>query len=320
MTQADLHPPHTPIDGGALDVGDGHTLYWESCGRADGAPILFLHGGPGAGVSPAHRRFFDPAFYHLISFDQRGCGRSTPHASVEANTTPHLIADIEKLREHLKIDRWAVFGGSWGATLGLRYAQTHRDRVAALILRGVFLGRWREVEWFLDGIGRVFPEAAAAFRQALPEEERGDLLENYYRRLIDPDPTVHGPAAQAWARYEAACSCLFPPRDLSPVVEARAALAIARLESHYFVNRLFMEEGVVLKEAEALRGLPGAIVQGRYDMICPIESAMALAQLWPEARLTISPDSGHAAMEPGVRRGLVSAVEDLKRRWRGSWD
>lgn len=319
MTQADLYPPHEPYDGGFLDVGDGHKLYWECSGRQDGAPILFLHGGPGAGASPAHRRFFDPAFYRLVSFDQRGCGRSSPHAELRANTTDHLIADIEALRAHLGVERWAVFGGSWGATLGLRYAQTHRDAVAALILRGVFLGRWREIEWFLYGIGRFFPEAAEAFRNHLPEAERHDLLSGYYNRLNDPDPAIHGPAAQVWARYEAACSCLFPPRDLAPAVDPHAAIAIARLESHYFINRLFMEEDVVLSEANRLKGLHGVIVQGRYDMICPLESAMTLSRAWPDASLKISPDSGHAAMEPGLRRGLVGAVEALKDRWREEW-
>ncbi|MEM6490972.1 MAG: prolyl aminopeptidase [Pseudomonadota bacterium] len=316
----DLYPPREAYASGMLDVGDGHRLAWEESGDPQGAPALFLHGGPGAGFAPAHRRFFDPAFFRLIAFDQRGCGRSTPHAETHANTTDDLIADIERLRTACGVERWAVFGGSWGATLGLRYAQTYPERVAALILRGVFLGRRREIDWFLHGVGRFFPEAARAFLGHLPEGERGDPLAAYHRRLNDPDPAIHAPAAAAWSYYEAYCSSLTPPNEQQAAGDPQAALAIARLEAHYFVNRLFMTEDVVLKNAARLKDMPGTIVQGRYDMICPLESADALARAWPKARFIIAPQAGHAAMEPGLRRGLVGAVEALKPRWSGRWD
>jgi proline iminopeptidase len=288
-------------------------VYWEESGARDGIPVVFLHGGPGSGTSPTQRRFFDPRAYRIILFDQRGAGRSRPRADVEANTTAHLIADMERLREHLAIDDWLVFGGSWGATLALAYGQAHPERCLGFVLRGVFLGRETEVDWFMSGIRSFYPEIWRAFAEFIPMEERQNLLAAYHRRLVHADPDIHHPAARSWARYEAACSALLPEPVLTwPVEDSAYALSLARLEAHYFVNGMFLPRGGLLAGMDRIRHLPATIVQGRYDMICPPATAEALARVWPTAELVVVPDAGHAAMEPGVRRELVRATERFK--------
>jgi proline iminopeptidase len=309
----DLFPPIEPYATGRLEVGHGHALYWEESGNPAGAPVVFLHGGPGAGATAENRRFFDPAHYRIVVFDQRGAGRSTPLASLARNTTADLVADIERLRTDRGIVRWQVFGGSWGSTLGLAYAEAHPERCTALVLRGLFLGSRREIDWFLHGIGRFQPEAQETFLAALPEAERADPLAHYYRRLTDPDPAVHQPAAHAWSIYEAACLTLRPsPEIVAAFGRAEMALSLARLEAHYFKNACFLEDGALLAGIERIRAIPAVLVQGRYDLICPPETAVALACAWPEAELVIVPDAGHAAMEPGIRRALVAATERFK--------
>ncbi len=311
--RTELFPEIEPHDSGMLAVGDGHTLYWEESGRPDGTPVLFLHGGPGAGTMSVHRRFFDPAHFRIVLFDQRGAGRSTPPASIADNTTAHLVADIEALRAARGIARWHLFGGSWGSTLALAYAQAHPDRCLGMVMRGIFTCGAREVDWFVEGMGRFFPEAARAFREALPEAERGDLLAAYARRLNDPDPEVHLPAAQAWATYEARCSTLKPSPDaIAALSDGRGTLALARIEAHYLANGAFVEPGALIAGVDRIRHLPATIVQGRYDMVCPIETADAIAQAWPEATYDVIPDAGHSALEPGTRIALLRAVERLK--------
>ncbi|MEN3163003.1 prolyl aminopeptidase [Tistrella mobilis] len=321
----DLHPPIEPDARGRLDVGDGHVLAWEACGRPDGVPVVFLHGGPGTGTEPAHRRFFDPRIWRAVLFDQRGCGRSTPHGETRANTTDHLVEDIERLRRHLGIDRWAVFGGSWGSTLALAYATTHPERVTGLILRGIFLGTDDEVAWFLHEMGRFFPEARDVFLGHLPDSARGDPLAGYLPLLMDPDPRIHLPAARAWSGYEGACATLRPVSQLAPGAAAaagradedRAMLAVSRLEAHYFAHRCFLADRPLLDRIDAdprLRRLPVHIVQGRYDVICPPATAVALARhLGPSAMLEMIADAGHSAFEPGTRRALVAAADRMGR-------
>jgi len=309
----DLYPPLEPFASGHLDLDGRHRMYWEQSGNPSGTPVVFLHGGPGAGSTPAHRRFFDPNHYRIVIFDQRGAGRSTPHGELVDNTTPHLVADIEKLRRHLRIDSWLVFGGSWGSTLALAYAQAHPARCRALVLRGIFLCRKIEIDWFLHGLRHVFPEAWRAFCGFLPENERGNLLEAYYRRLTHPDPAIHMAAARAWSTYEGACSTLLPsPETVSAFAEDRMALGLARIEAHYFHHNSFLEDDQLLRDARRLAGIPATIVQGRYDMVCPILSADDLARAWPEATYVIVPDAGHSAMEPGIRAALVAAMERYK--------
>ncbi len=305
----DLFPEIEPFDHGFLAVDGRHRLYWEQSGNPQGMPVVFLHGGPGAGASPVHRRFFDPAHYRIIVFDQRGAGRSRPYADVTDNTTWHLVDDIERLRRHLGVRRWLVFGGSWGVSLALAYGLTWPERCAGFVLRGVFLGRPQEVDWFLHGMGTVFPEPYRAFTGFLPEAERGDLLSHYHRRLTDPDPSVHMPAAAAWSGYETACSTLLPKVD--PGADA-PSLALARIEAHYFRHRLFLDDDHLLAHRDRFRPIPAVIVQGRYDMVCPIVTADTLARAWPEADYVIVPDAGHSAMEPGIRAALVGATERFK--------
>lgn len=313
MNRRDLYPDIKPYRQGTLAVDPPHVLYWEESGNPNGVPVVFLHGGPGAGATAGHRRFFDPSYYRIIIFDQRGAGRSKPLGSLETNTTGHLVADIEALRSYLEIETWFVFGGSWGASLALAYAQAHADRCRGLILRGIFLCRAREVDWFMTGMRRVFPEIWRKFQQFLPEAERGDLLTHYHRRLVDPDPRVHMAAAKVWSQYEGACSTLLPsPDSVAAFAAPDKALGLARIEAHYFRNASFMDEGQLLANADRLKNIPGVIVQGRYDMVCPLESADALAAAWPDARYTIVPDAGHSAMEPGIRRALVDAMEQFK--------
>ncbi len=312
--RSDIFPPLEPYASGLLTLDSRHRMYWETCGKPDGAPILFLHGGPGAGATSAHRRFFDPAHYRIVIFDQRGAGRSQPHGELADNTTPLLVDDIERLRRHLGVESWLVFGGSWGSTLALAYAEAHPERVRGLILRGIFLCRPSEIDWFLYGLRTVFPEPWRAFAGFVPEAERADLLDAYYRRLVDPDPGSHMAAARAWSTYEGACSTLAPsPETVSAFAEDRTALGLARIEAHYFRNRIFLPENELLDNIGRLRRIPGVIVQGRYDMVCPIVTADDLVRAWPEAEYVIVPDAGHSAMEPGIRAALVRAVESFKR-------
>jgi proline iminopeptidase len=310
MPRGDLFPEIGPYETGYLPLGDEHVMYWEQVGNPRGKPVLFLHGGPGAGAGAVHRRFFDPNIWRVVIFDQRGAGRSKPLGALTANTTQHLVADIEALRHFLNIDRFLLFGGSWGSTLALAYAQAHPEAVMGAVLRGIFLGRQAEVDWFLHGLARVFPDAHAAFAQFLPPEERHDLLGAFLTRLTNPDPEVHAPAARAWSIYEGSCSTLLPSFEaVSAFAQDRAAIGLARIEAHYFAHNLFLPEGGLLAHMDPLRNIPGEIVQGRYDMICPAQSAFDLAAAWPMARLTLVPDAGHSALEPGVRTALIAALE-----------
>jgi proline iminopeptidase len=310
----DLFPPIEPYRTGRLRLDARHTMYWEESGNPRGVAALFLHGGPGAGATPVHRRFFDPAHWRIVVYDQRGGGRSTPLGETQDNSPTDLIADIERLRGELGVDKWLVFGGSWGSTLALLYAETHPDRCRGLVLRGIFLARAAEIDWFLYGINTVFPEAGRAFAGYIPEVERSDLLDAYYRRLVDPDPRIHMPAARAWSLYEGACSTLLPnPETIAAFGEDRLALGLARIEAHFFTRYLLAGEDDLVARVNRIRHLPGVIVQGRYDMVCPIRSADELARAWPEAEYIIVPDAGHSAMEPGIREQLVLATERLKR-------
>ncbi|HEX3982124.1 MAG TPA: prolyl aminopeptidase [Acidisoma sp.] len=309
-SRRELFPEIAPYGSGYLNVGGGHSIYWEQAGNPRGQAALFLHGGPGAGAGSVHRRFFDPRVWRVVLFDQRGAGRSRPLGSLDENTTQHLIADIEALRRHLDIECWVLFGGSWGSTLAIAYAQAYPDRVAACVLRGIFLGRDSEVDWFLHGVRGVFPDAHAQFVGFLPEAERADVLGAYRRRLNDPDPRVHGPAARAWSIYEGSCSTLLPhPETVSTFSRDRAALGLARIEAHYFAHRLFLPPEGLLAHMGRIQHIPAEIVQGRYDMVCPPVSAFELAALWSAAHLTVVPDAGHSALEPGTRAALLAGLE-----------
>jgi proline iminopeptidase len=313
MPRGDLFPEIGPFETGYLPLSGNHVMYWEQVGNPRGRPVLFLHGGPGAGAGAVHRRFFDPEFWRVVIFDQRGAGRSRPLGGLANNTTQDLVSDIETLRRHLALERWLLFGGSWGSTLALTYAQAYPERVIGCVLRGVFLGRPVEVEWFLNGLATVFPDAHAAFAGFLPEAERGDILGHYLRRLTDPDPAVHLPAARAWSVYEGSCSTLLPsPETVSSFAQDRTALGLARIEAHYFAHKLFLPPEGLLGHMNRIGMLPAEIVQGRYDMICPARTAFELAAVWPAARLSIVPDAGHSALEPGIRRALVAAVERFR--------
>lgn len=313
ITRTDLFPQIEPYASGALDLDGGHVMYWEECGNPDGVPVLFVHGGPGAGSTPTHRRFFDPEHYRVVLYDQRGAGRSTPRAAIADNTTAHLIADIETLRLHRGIDRWLVFGGSWGSTLAIAYGEAHPGRCLGFVLRGIFLCSRREIDWFLYGIRAVFPEAWRAFAEFLPRDERDDLLAGYWRRLIDEDPAVHIPAARAWAGYEAACSTLLPNAAQAGAFQGGgASLGLARIEAHYFQHGMFVRENQLLEDLHRIHGLPAVIVQGRYDIVCPPVTADTLARAWPGADYVVVPDAGHSAMEPGIRAALVGATERYK--------
>lgn len=308
---ADIEP-HTS---GRIALDNGHEMYWEETGCRDGVPLVFLHGGPGAGTMPVHRRFFDPEFFRVILYDQRGAGRSTPQASIDANTTADLIGDLEVLRTHLSVSQWHLFGGSWGSTLALAYAQTYPDHCLGLILRGIFTCSAREVDWFLYGMRRVFPDAWNDFVEAIPLAERGDLLTAYRTRLNDPDPKVYAPAARSWATYEARCSTLRPnPNVVRAISDSPSTVALARIEAHYLANGAFLAPDQLIDDIVKIRHLSGAIVHGRYDMVCPIETADRVARAWPEADFTIVPGAGHSALEPGNRKALLDAVERLKKR------
>lgn len=313
MPRSELFPPIDPYQTGFLPVDEIHTLYWEQSGNPRGVPVLFLHGGPGAGASPTHRRFFDPGHYRIVVMDQRGAGRSTPLGEVRRNTTELLVEDAERLRRHLGIERWLLFGGSWGSTLALAYGQTHPERCLGLILRGIFLMRKTEIDWFLHSMRTIFPEAWAAFAGHIPPEERGDLLEAYWRRLNAPDAATRMAAARVWSLYEGSCSSLLPsPELIATSAEDTHALGLARIEAHYFRSNRFTPEDRLLRDVHRIRHLPGAIVQGRYDIVCPIASADELRRAWPEADYRVVPDAGHSAMEPGIRAALVQATERFK--------
>lgn len=315
MSLRTLYPEIEPYETGTLLVDPPHRLYWEQSGHPAGAPALVLHGGPGSGTSPRMRRFFDPGHWRIVMFDQRGCGRSTPNAELAGNTTWDLVADIERLRERLGIDRWLVFGGSWGSTLALAYAQTHPGRVSALVLRGIFLLRRWELEWFYqDGCSAIFPDLWEDYLAPIPPVERGDLISAYHRRLTADDPAVRMQAARAWSLWEARTSFLRENPDYVAAFDDDArALAFARIESHYFVHGGFFEcDGQLLRDAHRLHGIPGTIVQGRYDMVCPLRSAWDLHRAWPQAQLRIVPDAGHAAFEPGITHELVAATDRFR--------
>jgi proline iminopeptidase len=292
-----------------LRVSDLHELYYEQAGNPGGKPAVFLHGGPGGGIEPAYRRYFDPARYRVVLFDQRGAGKSTPWASLEQNTTQDLVADIERLRVHLGIERWLVFGGSWGSTLALAYAESQPERVTELVLRGIFLLRDREIRWFYqEGANALFPDAFEDYVAPIPPQERGDMLHAYYRRLTSEDAALRIEAAKAWTRWEARTSRLIADPALVEELD-HIAEAFARIECHYFVNKGFLRPNQLLDDVARIRHIPGAIVQGRYDVICPMESAWELHRAWPEAELTIVPDAGHSARESGILDALVAATD-----------
>ena len=310
----ELFPPVEPYRRGRMKVSALHTLYFEECGNPAGRPLVFLHGGPGGGCEPAQRRYFDPRKWRIILFDQRGCGRSRPHAELRENTTWDLVADIEQLRVHLSIDQWLVFGGSWGSTLALAYAQSHPARVQALVLRGIFLLRAAEVAWFYQGgASAIFPDAWDAYLHAIPKREHGDLLSAYYKRLTSRDAQVRRKAARAWSVWEASTSKLVSdPALVKKFGRGRFAEAFARIEAHYFVNRGFFEhDDQLLRNVRRIRHIPGVIVQGRYDVVCPMRSAWDLACAWPEAELIVVPDAGHSMSETGIRAALIGATDAL---------
>ena len=314
--KTDFYPPIDTYDSGVLALDTVHQMYYEQSGKADGVPVVFLHGGPGSGASASHRQFFDPAVYRIVIYDQRGAGRSTPHGELRHNTTPHLIADLETLRNHLGIERWIVFGGSWGSTLALAYAEHHPARVMALVLRGIFLCRPAEIEWFLYGLNSIFPEAWRKFAHHVPEPLRKDLLHAYHALLTHPDPAVHVPAARSWSTYEGSCSTLLPsPSTVANFGTDRVAIGLARIEAHYFVNDIFLPANFLMDNVGRIRHIPTTIVQGRYDMVCPIVSADELSRAFPEADYQIVDDAGHSAFEPGIRARLVAAMEKLKTRF-----
>lgn len=308
-----LFPAIEPYASGLLPLDTLHTMYWEQSGNAHGVPVLFLHGGPGAGSAPAHRRFFDPAYYRIVIFDQRGAGRSIPLGEIRDNTTSHLINDIETLRQHLGIAEWLIFGGSWGSTLALAYGEAHPHRCLGFILRGIFLCRKSEIDWFLYGLKNIFPEAWHIFVAPLSPSERNDILPAYQQRLMHPDPAIHMPAARAWGAYEGSCSTLLPnPETVCYFSSDTVALGLARMEAHYFSHDIFLPENSLLNNINRLRSIPAVVVQGRYDAVCPIISADDLHRGWPEAHYVIVNDAGHSAWEPGIQAELVKATERFK--------
>jgi len=312
-----LYDEIEPFDRGRLRVSAVHELYYEQCGNPKGRPVVFLHGGPGAGLVPDYRRFFDPEAYRVILFDQRGSGQSVPHASLDDNTTWHLVADIEQLREHFGVDQWLVFGGSWGSTLALAYAETHPDRVSGLVLRGIFLGRQNEARWFYEdsqGASAIFPDNWEDFLRVIPEAERGDMIGAYYRRLTSTDESTRQEAARAWSIWESSALRLLPDQGLiDEFSEPEKAVALARIECHYFTNNCFFEtDNYLLEHVDRIRHLPAVIVHGRYDIICPLMSAWELHRAWPEATLNIIPDAGHATSEPGITDALVRATDGFR--------
>jgi proline iminopeptidase len=311
--RSELYPVIEPRTSGVLKLDERHAMYWEEAGNPQGTPVLFLHGGPGAGCTADHRRFFDPEFYRIVLFDQRGAGRSKPIGELRDNTTQHLIGDIERLRRFLGIDRWFLFGGSWGSTLALAYGEAHPSVCLGFILRGIFLGRRGEIDWFLYGMQRFFPEAWRAFSSHVPEVERSDLLAAFHRRLTHPDPLVHAPAARVWSGYEGSCSTLQSNADsIKQLASDQVALGLARIEAHYFVNEIFLSGDALIAGIDRIRHLPCVIVQGRYDMVCPIATADELSRAWPEADYQVVPNAGHSAWEPGILSALLEATRRFK--------
>lgn len=310
-----LYPEIVAYETGRLKVSPVHELYFEQCGNPKGKPVVFLHGGPGGGVSPDYRRYFDPAAYRIVLFDQRGAGKSTPHASIEDNTTWDLVSDIEILREHLGIDRWQVFGGSWGSTLSLAYAQTHPVRVTELVLRGIFLCRPKEIRWFYqDGAGTIFPDVWEEYLKVIPEDERSDMVSAYYKRLTSDDEAIRVKAARAWSIWEGSTSKLFfDPGSIERFADPEFALAFARIECHYFINNSFFPtDNYLIENVDRIRNIPAVIVQGRYDVVCPMVSAWELHRAWPEAELLIIQDAGHSISEPGIIDALVNATDRFR--------
>jgi proline iminopeptidase len=308
-----MFAPLEPSRHGMLAVDDLHTLYWEESGNPEGQPVLFLHGGPGGGTSPTHRRFFDPAHYRIVLFDQRGAGKSTPLGEYQQNTTALLIDDIEKIRAMLGIRQWLVFGGSWGSTLALAYGEAHPEVCLGFVLRGIFLCTKSEVDWFVNGMRNFYPEVHQRFAEAIPEDERHDLLQAYVKRLFCDEPEVYMEAARNWSRYEGSCLFLEPqPQAIADFESDEVSLGIGRLEAHYMLNAAFMEEDQLIKNIARISHLPAVIVQGRYDVICPPVSAYRLHQAWPTAKYHVIGDAGHAAMEPGIATELVRATEQFK--------
>jgi proline iminopeptidase len=307
----ELYPPIEPNHSGFLQVDSGHELYYEECGNPNGKPVVFLHGGPGGGCTEGMRRFWNPDVYRIVLFDQRGSGKSTPHANLENNTTWDLVNDIEILRAALQVDRWQVFGGSWGSTLALAYCQKHPDRVTEIVLRGIFMLRKKEIDWFYQhGASEIFPDRWEHYLKPIPESERGDLLQAYYKRLTSDDTEVRLAAARAWSVWEGTTSTLLPNADIAGAFgEAEMALALARIECHYFVNNGFMDDNQLINEVDKIRNIPAVIVQGRYDVVCPAVSAWELSRAWPEADLRIVADAGHAAFEPGNVHELITATD-----------
>lgn len=311
-----LYPPIDPYASGTFDTGDGHQIYWETCGNPQGKPVVFLHGGPGSGCGPVHRQLFHPEKYRIVLFDQRGCGRSVPHASLDNNTTWDLVADMERLRVKLGIARWQVFGGSWGSTLALAYAQTHPERVTELVLRGIFLMRQKELDWYYqEGASWLAPDRWDDFLAPIPLSERGDLMHAYRQRLTGTDEQAKLEAARAWSRWEASTVTLAPNENMiNGFGNAQFALAFARIENHYFVHHGFMEEGQLLAGAARLQGIPGVIVQGRCDIVTPARSAWDLHKAWPQASLRLVGGAGHAFSEPGILDQLIRATDSFAGR------
>lgn len=309
----DLYPLLDPYSNGFLAVDGTHNLYWEQCGNPDGVPIVFLHGGPGGGINPQYRQFFDPNHYRIILFDQRGCGRSTPSVCLEDNSTEHLVADIETLRKHFGVERWHVFGGSWGSTLALRYAIAHADKCMGLILRGIFLMEAEEIDWFLYGMHKIFPCAWDQFTEILSEDERKDILSSFYARLTGDDEDKKIEAAIRWSLYESSCAMLLPNyKTITTDEQKKHALEISTIEAHFFMNDIATPENSILKQIDKMRHIPTTIVQGRYDVICPIESAYRLHQAWPEADYIVVPDAGHSALDPALRSRLIETTNAFK--------
>lgn len=311
-----LYPPIEPYDQGTLQVSEVHKLYYEQCGNPEGQPVVFLHGGPGGGCVPEYRQFFDPEAYRIILFDQRGAGRSTPHASLEENTTWHLVEDIEKLREHFGVERWLVFGGSWGSTLALAYAQKHPERVRALVLRGIFLCRPQEIQWFYqEGASWIFPDVWERYVEAIPPGERDDFVSAYYKRLTSDDEETRLAAARAWSVWEGSTSKLYFDHDMiERFDDPTFALAFARIECHYFTNNAFFPtDNYLIENVDAIRAIPAVIVQGRYDVVCPMRSAWELHRAWPEAEFNVIADAGHSATEPGIVDALIAATDSFRR-------
>lgn len=309
----DLYPEIVPYSSGFLDLGDDHNMYWEQSGNPDGTPVVVVHGGPGGGTSPAQRRFFDPDHYRIILFDQRGAGRSSPYGSVENNTRSHLVADMERLRRHLSVPEWHLFGGSWGSTLALSYAAAYPERCIGMILSGIFLLEREEIEWFFQGIKSFFPEAWEQFAGIFPEEDRSDLLGAYYKRLFGQDSAKALEAAISWCLYESACSSLLPNYETITTEEQKAqVLTIARLECHYYRHEVIPTDKSLIRQVDRFRHIPSVIVQGRYDMLCPIHTAHRLHLAWPEADYIVVPDAGHSEQDPPIRSRLIEAAENAK--------